>query len=235
MYFVRRKGRVKGPLTLEKLRGLRDEDRLRMRDEIAESADGPWKRLTEVYVELLDEDETSGDADSGVEEEFWEEQSTSRQGSAKNKPSSASDAKKQRQPAGLFGGQVKPWQLVAGGVTAAGLAAVALVAGLFLSPVGNQPTDPDEIAANTNDASPARRPTPKKRPAQGVATPKPPRHPARRRPLPPVPTGPLPRHQFQRRLQRPRTTSSRPIRSRSDRSGQRFRPTSTMWPRSRRH
>ena len=174
MYFVRRKGRVKGPLTLEKLRALRDEDRLRMRDEIAESADGPWKRLTEVYVELLDEDETSGDADSGVEEEFWEEQSTSRQGSAKNKPSSASDAKKQRQPAGLFGGQVKPWQLVAGGVTAAGLAAVALVAGLFLSPVGNQPTDPDEIAANTNDASPARRPTPKKRPAQGVATPKPP-------------------------------------------------------------
>jgi len=174
VYFVRRKGRVKGPLTLEKLRALRDEDRLRMRDEIAESADGPWKRLTEVYVELLDEDESPDDADSGVEEEFWEEQSTSRQGSAKNKPSSASNVKKQRQPAGLFGGQVKPWQLVAGGVTAAGLAAVALVAGLFLSPISDQPTDPDEIAANTNDASPARRPTPKKRPAQGVATPKPP-------------------------------------------------------------
>jgi len=46
VYFVRRKGRVKGPLTLEKLRALRDEDRLRMRDEIAESADGPWKRLS---------------------------------------------------------------------------------------------------------------------------------------------------------------------------------------------
>ena len=174
MYFVRRKGRVKGPLTLEKLRALRDEDRLRMRDEIAESADGPWKRLTEVYVELLDEDESPDDADSGGEEEFWEEQSTSRQTTATNKTSAANAAKKKRQPAGLFGGQVKPWQLVAGGVTAAGLAAVALVAGLFLSPVGNQPTDPDEIAANTNDASPARRPTPKKRPAQGVATPKPP-------------------------------------------------------------
>ena len=145
-----------------------------MRDEIAESADGPWKRLTEVYVELLDEDESPDDADSGGEEEFWEEQSTSRQTTATNKTSAANAAKKKRQPAGLFGGQVKPWQLVAGGVTAAGLAAVALVAGLFLSPVGNQPTDPDEIAANPTDASPARRPTPKKRPAQGVATPKPP-------------------------------------------------------------
>jgi hypothetical protein len=146
-----------------------------MRDEIAESADGPWKRLTEVYVELLDEEEeTHGDADSGGEEEFWEEQSTSRQTTATNKTSAANDVKKKRQPAGLFGMQVKPWQMVAGGITAAGLAAVALVAGLFLSPIGNQPTDPAEIAANTNDASPARRPTPKKRPAQGVATPKPP-------------------------------------------------------------
>ena len=211
-----------------------------MRDEIAESADGPWKRLTEVYVELLDEDETSGDADSGVEEEFWEEQSTSRQGSAKNKPSSASDAKKQRQPAGLFGGQVKPWQLVAGGVTAAGLAAVALVAGLFRRSAISRPTPmrlpPIQTTRALRDA-----PRPKNVPPRGWQHPSrqrptpPPRHPARRRPLPPVPTGPLPRHQFQRRLQRPRTTSSRPIRSRSDRSGQRFRPTSTMWPRSRRH
>ena len=174
MYFVRRKGRVKGPLTLEKLRALRDEDRLRMRDEIAESADGPWKRLTEVYVELLDEDdEARGDADSGVEDEFWEEQSTSRQKTAKNKTSAANTVAKPRPQARLFGGQVKPWQLVAGGVTAAGLAGLALVAGLFLSPAGDQPTDPDEIAANTNDAAPARRPTPPKRPAP-VATTQPP-------------------------------------------------------------
>ena len=175
MYFVRRKGRVKGPLTLEKLRGLRDEERLRMRDEIAESADGPWKRLTEVYVELLDEDEeTPGDADSGVEEEFWEEKSSSRQTTATNKTSAANDAKQPRQPAGLFGGQLKLWQLVAGGIVAAGLAAAALVAGLLLSPVGNQPTDPNEIAAITNEAAPARRPPPRKRPAQSVAPATPP-------------------------------------------------------------
>jgi hypothetical protein len=177
VYFVRRKGRVKGPLTLEKLRALRDEDRLRMRDEIAESADGPWKRLTEVYVELLDEEETSGEDESGVDDEFWEENATSRRPNGTTKKSAANTAKKPEQPAGLFGGQVKPWQLVAGGMTAAGLAGLALVAGLFLSPVGNQPTNPEEIAANTNDANPPRRPSPQKRPsqrpAQGVAATKP--------------------------------------------------------------
>ncbi len=174
MYFVRRKGRVKGPLTLEKLRALRDDDRLRMRDEIAESADGPWRRLTEVYVELLDEDESPGDADSRVDDEFWEEKSASRQTSGSKQGSMGKASATPRQQTGLFGGQLKPWQLIAGGITAAGLAAVALVAGLFLSPVGNQPTDPEEIAANTNDAAPARRPAPKKRPAPAVATTQPP-------------------------------------------------------------
>ena len=174
MYFVRRKGRVKGPLTLEKLRGLRDEDRLRMRDEIAESADGPWKRLTEVYVELFDEDESPGGADSSVDDEFWEEKSASRQTSGSKQGSMDKASAKPRQQAGLFGGQLKPWQMIAGGIAAAGFAAVALVAGLFLSPVGDQPTDPAEIAANTNDAAPARRPTPKKRPAPAAATTQPP-------------------------------------------------------------
>ena len=45
MYYVRRDGRVKGPLTREKLRTLRQERRLRMRDEVAESANGPWRQL----------------------------------------------------------------------------------------------------------------------------------------------------------------------------------------------
>jgi len=175
VYFVRRKGRVKGPLTLEKLRALRDEDRLRMRDEIAESADGPWKRLTEVYVELLDADEEPlGDPVSGVDDEFWEDQSASRQTSGTKKMSAANAAVKTQKQASLFGGKVKPWQLAAGGITAAGLAAVALVAGLFLSPVNDQPTDPAEIAANINDAAPARRPVAQKRPARVVATIKPP-------------------------------------------------------------
>ena len=154
MYFVRRKGRVKGPLTLEKLRGLRDEDRLRMRDEIAESADGPWKRLTEVYVELLDEGESPGDADSGVDDEFWEEKSASRQTSGSKQGSMDKASAKPRQQAGLFGGQVKPWQLVAGGITAAGFAAVALVAGLFLSPASDQTTDPVEICLLYTSPSP---------------------------------------------------------------------------------
>lgn len=174
MYFVRRKGRVKGPLTLEKLRALRDEDRLRMRDEIAESAEGPWKRLTDVYVELLGEEEThQGDADSGVDEEFFEANPASMQANGSTKTSAANGAAKPRPQAGLFGGQVKPWQLVAGGVTAAGLAAAAIVAGLLLSPVGDQPTSPDEIAATTNEAAPGRQPVAKKRPAPrpAIATP----------------------------------------------------------------
>jgi len=175
VYFVRRKGRVKGPLTLEKLRGLRDEDRLRMRDEIAESADGPWKRLTEVYVELFDgDDEPTVNPVSGVDDEFWEDQAGATQTSGTKKMSAANAAVKTQKQASLFGGQVKPWQLVAGGITAAGFAAVAVVAGLFLSPVGNQPTDPVEIAANANDAAPARRPTPKKRPAPAASATQPP-------------------------------------------------------------
>jgi len=175
VYFVRRKGRVKGPLTLEKLRGLRDEDRLRMRDEIAESADGPWKRLTEVYVELFDgDDEPTVNPVSGVDDEFWEDQAGATQTSGTKKMSAANAAVKTQKQASLFGGQVKPWQLIAGGIAAAGFAAVAVVAGLFLSPVSDQPTDPVEIAANANDAAPARRPAPKKRPAPAVATNQPP-------------------------------------------------------------
>ena len=41
VYYVRRDGRIKGPLTREKLRTLRQERRLRMRDDVAESVDGP--------------------------------------------------------------------------------------------------------------------------------------------------------------------------------------------------
>lgn len=53
MYYVRRDGRVKGPLTREKLRTLRQERRLRMRDEVAESANGPWRQLGEFRDEVL--------------------------------------------------------------------------------------------------------------------------------------------------------------------------------------
>ena len=57
MYYVRRDGRVKGPLTREKLRTLRQERRLRMRDEVAESANGPWRQLGDFREEVLDGDE----------------------------------------------------------------------------------------------------------------------------------------------------------------------------------
>ena len=56
MYYVRRDGRVKGPLTREKLRTLRQERRLRMRDEVAESANGPWRQLGDFRDEVLNGD-----------------------------------------------------------------------------------------------------------------------------------------------------------------------------------
>ncbi len=68
-YFVRRGGRVKGPLTRERLRELRNEDRLRMRDEIALSADGPWDRLRDVHDDVLGERGTGG-----VDDDFWREE-----------------------------------------------------------------------------------------------------------------------------------------------------------------
>ena len=57
MYYVRRDGSVKGPLTREKLYSLRQERRLRMRDEVAESANGPWRQLGDFREEVLDGDE----------------------------------------------------------------------------------------------------------------------------------------------------------------------------------
>jgi hypothetical protein len=48
MYYVRREGRIKGPLTREKLSALREEKRLRMRDEVSESPAGPWRRVRDI-------------------------------------------------------------------------------------------------------------------------------------------------------------------------------------------
>ena len=42
MYYVRREGRIKGPLTREKLRSLRQERRLRLRDEVPRFDSGIW-------------------------------------------------------------------------------------------------------------------------------------------------------------------------------------------------
>jgi len=68
MFFVRRDGRVKGPVTRDRLRELRRQDRLRMRDEISLAADGPWSRLRDVYDEVLADAETAA-----ADDEFWRE------------------------------------------------------------------------------------------------------------------------------------------------------------------
>jgi len=56
MYYVRREGRIKGPLTAEKLRSLRRERRLRMRDEVSKSVNGPWLQFREFREEVLGDD-----------------------------------------------------------------------------------------------------------------------------------------------------------------------------------
>jgi len=70
MYYVRRDGRVKGPLTREKLRALRQERRLRMRDEVAESANGPWRQLGDFRDEVLGGTDQLPQFDSGI----WSEE-----------------------------------------------------------------------------------------------------------------------------------------------------------------
>ena len=65
MYYIRRDGRIKGPLTQEKLCGLRDEKRLKIQDEISESPDGPWRMLRDVQ-ELVVMDDSGLRSDSGL-------------------------------------------------------------------------------------------------------------------------------------------------------------------------
>jgi hypothetical protein len=66
MYYVRRDGRIKGPLTRDKLRTLRQERRLRMRDEVSESAEGPWLPFQDFREEVLGGDDKVPPLDSGI-------------------------------------------------------------------------------------------------------------------------------------------------------------------------
>jgi hypothetical protein len=66
MYYVRRDGRIKGPLTVDKLRILRQERRLRRRDEVSESADGPWLPFQDFREDLLGGDDQNPQLDSGT-------------------------------------------------------------------------------------------------------------------------------------------------------------------------
>ena len=154
MYFVRRKGKTRGPLTLEKLQSLRDQDRLRMRDEISESEDGPWTRLADIYDELLGDPGTSGDDQSEFDDDFLIVKPSSRRQSSRQTVVNASP--KPGGQNGLFGGQLKPWQMIAAGVGLACLAVLAVTAGILLSPAVSEPKDDDETVAEERSPVKAR-------------------------------------------------------------------------------
>ena len=157
MYFVRRKGQTRGPLTLEKLQSLRDQDRLRMRDEISESEDGPWTRLADIYDELLGDPGTNGDDQSEFDDDFLIAKPSSRRQSSRQTP--VNPGPKPDGQNGLFGGQLKPWQMIAAGVGLACLAVLAVTAGILLSPAVSEPKDDEEVASEERPpvkASPAK-------------------------------------------------------------------------------
>lgn len=171
MYFVRRKGKTRGPLTLEKLQSLRDQDRLRMRDEISESEHGPWTRLADIYDELLGDPEANGDNQGDFDDDFLIAKPSSRRQSTRQTLVNASP-----KPSGqnvLFGRQLKPWQMITAGVGLACLAVLAVTAGILLSPSVSAPKDDDETVAEERSPVKVRPANP--RPAQASpAKPSPP-------------------------------------------------------------
>lgn len=90
MYFVRRDGKVKGPLSIDRLRSLRLEQRLRDEDEIGEAKEGPWERVDSVAADLL-ADRGSADFDfelddsGGIEVEAADQPFAAAVGSARSK------------------------------------------------------------------------------------------------------------------------------------------------------
>lgn len=154
MYFVRRKGKTRGPLTLEKLQSLRDQDRLRMRDEIGESADGPWTRLADIYDELLGDPEANSDDQSEFDDDFLIAKPLARRKSSRQPLVDASP--KPSGQNGLFGGQLKPWQMITAGVGLACLAVLAVTAGVLLSPAVSEPKEDDETVAEERSPVKAR-------------------------------------------------------------------------------
>jgi hypothetical protein len=154
MYFVRRKGKTRGPLTLEKLQSLRDQDRLRMRDEIGESADGPWTRLADIYDELLGDPEANGDNQGDFDDDFLIAKPSSRRQSSRQTLVNASP--KPSGQNGLFGRQWKLWQMITAGVGLACLAVLTVTAGVLLSPAVSEPKDDDETVAEERSPVKAR-------------------------------------------------------------------------------
>lgn len=143
MYYVKRKGKIKGPLTLEKMQELRDEDRLRMRDEVAESPEGPWARLSDVYDRVFGGTVT-GESDGADDDDSF--LSLVPEYAPSQKPTPAGGAAAAPPSAAVGTLTLRPWQVAAGiaGVVAFGMFAIIL--GVVLSPLVSTPKDDEEMA-----------------------------------------------------------------------------------------
>lgn len=142
MYYVRRDGRIKGPLSREKLRSLREEKRLRMRDEIATAANGPWRPLRDIREEVLGENEPPAEErlpeagelpqfDSGIWREDGEPEKPARAGAAALRESEPDDEWHDSLRTWLegddaFRGPFRPWMYVLGTLLLVVLGTLAL-------------------------------------------------------------------------------------------------------------
>ena len=131
MYYVRRDGSVKGPLTREKLYSLRQERRLRMRDEVAESANGPWRQLSDFRDEVLRGPDQLPQFDGGI----WSEELVpmpiplaDEDGAADGEPDREWHASLQTWLEGEdpFRKPFRPWMYALGGMLLVALAMLAL-------------------------------------------------------------------------------------------------------------
>lgn len=128
MYYVRREGHIKGPLTQEKLSSLRHEKRLRMRDEVSESQDGPWRMLRDVPdLVLMADDVSHGDSDALSDESVPPSSGVAN-------PANAEESDREWHASlqtwiegdHLFRKPFRPWKYLLGGVFLVALAILAL-------------------------------------------------------------------------------------------------------------
>jgi len=128
LYYVRREGRIKGPLTREKLCALQNEKRLRTRDEVSESPDGPWRMLRDVH-ELLVMDDGVPRSDSDLSGDESDPLANGRAGAAiADEPGREWHASLQTWVEGdsPFRKPFRPWMYALGGMFLVALAFFAL-------------------------------------------------------------------------------------------------------------
>jgi len=128
LYYVRREGRIKGPLTREKLCALQNEKRLRTRDEVSESPDGPWRMLRDVQELVVMTDDASR-SDSGLSSDESAPPSNGEAGAAiAEEPDREWHASLQTWIEGdsPFRKPFRPWMYVLGGMFLVALAIFAL-------------------------------------------------------------------------------------------------------------